>query len=242
MAVVAIAMPPVSENRYDRLPNEALFAVALCREPSGLGGGDRRGVNLASLRRKNMEIDQNRIEKAIVEDAVSRLISDYDLYSRVQRGIDERLNKLFADEVSVLIQQTVADITKQGFDHEYRKYDGFGKPVGEPTSISKELERLISNYWTVRVDRSGKPTDNSYGSTSRAEWMMLQICADDFSKEMKQHVVNVSGALKDHFRAVLNQHVAVLLSDVFKVQSAGDRALKSPGSSIIAPPAGPIGA
>lgn len=189
-----------------------------------------------------MQIDQDRIEKAIVEDAVSRLIGDDDLYGRVKRGVDARLDKLFADEVADLIKSTVADITKQGFDREYRRYDGFGKPVGEPTSISKELERLISDYWTVRVDRGGKPTSDSYNTTSRAEWMMLQICADDFSKEMKQHVVNVAGALKDHFRGVLNNHVAIMLSDVFKVQSEGDRARHNPGGSSIAPPARPIGA
>ena len=57
------------------------------------------------------------------------------------------------------------------------------------------------------------------------------MCADDFSKEMKQHVVNVGGALKDHFRAVLNEHIGIMLSDVFKVNSAGDRSLKNKGGS-----------
>ena len=188
-----------------------------------------------------MQIDQQKIEKAIVDEAVQGFITDDDLYSRVTRGINERIDTIFAEQVSAQIADAVQQIVKEGFDREYTKRDGFGKPVGQPTSISKELEALVANYWSARVDRNGKPSDG-YSTTSRAEWMMLQICADDFSKEMKQHVVNVAGALKDHFRGVLNQHIGAMLSDVFKVQSQGDRDAKLRDSSIIHPHAGPIGA
>lgn len=177
-----------------------------------------------------MEIDQGKIEQAIVADAVHSIIADDELYVRIQRGINERLDKVFADTVSQQISNATENCFKQGFEREYIKRDGFGKPIGKPTSISKELERIISGYWEQRVDRNGKPANSSnVSATTRAEWMMAQLCADDFSKAMKQHVVNVAGSLKDHFREVLNQHVASLLSDVFKVQSAGDRARNNSG-------------
>ena len=188
-----------------------------------------------------MELNQQAIQDAIVAQAVREFTNDNDIYERAKRGIEARIDALFANEVSALIKTKIAEVTKEGFDREYCKRDGFGKPVGQPTSISKELEALVSGYWTQRVGRDGKPTDGSYGSLSRAEWMMTQLCADDFGKEMKQHVVNVGGALKDHFREVLSQHVAIMLSEVFKVQSAGDRERKNPGASCISPPAGPIG-
>lgn len=189
-----------------------------------------------------MQIDQTKIEAAIVDEAVTRLINDDDLYARVKSGIDARIDKLFQERVSALVTEKVEAVTKDGFERSYTKVDSFGRPTGDPTSISKELERLIHNYWDQRVDRSGRPTDSSYSSSTRAEWMMAQICADDFSKEMKQHVVNVAGTLKDHFRSILNNHVSIMLSDVFKVQSEGDRDAKRQDSSIIAPPARPIGA
>lgn len=192
-----------------------------------------------------MEINQEKIEAAIVDEAVHKLIGDDDLYGRVQRGVDERINKLFADRVDALLSEAIDKIVKDGFEREYRKTDGFGRQVGEPTSIAKELEALVANYWQDRVDRSGKKSDSSYGTTSRAEWMMMQICADDFSKEMKQHTVNVAGALKDHFRGVLQDHITVMLSDVFKVNSQGDQQLaaarKNTGSATIHPNSKPIG-
>jgi len=190
-----------------------------------------------------MQIDQEKIEKAIVDEAVYKFATDDELYTRIRDGINARIDKVFAEKVSLVVTEAVERITNEGFERSYHKTDGFGRPVGQPTSISKELEALVSNYWTERVDRNGKKTDSSYSSMSRAEWMMAQICADDFSKEMKQHVVNVAGALKDHFRGVLNEHIASMLSDVFRVNTAGDKAMKNNGgSAIIHPPAAPIGA
>lgn len=189
-----------------------------------------------------MNIDQAQIEKAIIDQAVRQFTNDDELYTRIRDGINARIDKVFADKVNLVVTEAVERITSEGFERSYHKTDGFGRPVGEPTSISKELERLVSNYWTARVDRHGKPTSDSYNNTSRAEWMMAQICADDFSKEMKQHVVNVAGSLKDHFRGVLHEHIGTMLSDVFKVQTAGDKALKNGGgSACIHPPAKPIG-
>lgn len=189
-----------------------------------------------------MQIDQQRIEQAIVDEAVSKFVNDDDLYTRIRDGINQRIDKVFAEKASLVVTESVERIVAEGFERSYHKTDSFGRHVGQPTSISKELELIVSNYWTARVDRNGKPTDSSYSSLSRAEWMMAQICADDFSKEMKQHVVNVAGALKDHFRGVLNEHVGLMLSEVFKVNTAGDKALKnSGGSAIISPPAAPIG-
>lgn len=187
-----------------------------------------------------MQFDQAKIEQAIIDQAVDGIINNDDLYARVTRGIDARIDAIFAEKVGPQVANAVEAIVKDGFDREYQKADAFGRSAGPKTSIRKELETLVQSYWTDRVDRNGKKTDSSFHSLSRAEWMMTQICADDFSKELRQHVVNVTGALKDNFRAVLSQHVNVLLSDVFKVQSVGDREAGNPGASCIHPPASPM--
>lgn len=188
-----------------------------------------------------MEINQEKIEAAIVQQAVDNIVREDDIYDRVRKGVEARVDALFAAKVSAEIDEAITAVIRSGFEREYSKRDSFGRAIGEPTTISAELERLVGNYWTDRVDSGGKITTSTYSTTSRAEWLMTQICADDFSKQMKQHVVNVGGAVKDHFRAVLNTHVASMLSDVFHVQSGGDKALKNPGRSCIDAPAKPIG-
>jgi hypothetical protein len=183
-----------------------------------------------------MEINQQKIEEAIVEQAVDKFIRNDDIYSRVTKGINARIDKVFSDKVDALLTATIDKIVTEGFDRSYHKIDAFGRPSGAATTIRKELEALISGYWEAKVGRDGKPVANGYDTVSRAEWLMTQLCADDFNKEMKQHVVNVGGALKDHFRATLNEHIGIMLSDVFRVNSAGDQALRNQGGIAIIHP------
>jgi hypothetical protein len=191
-----------------------------------------------------MKIDEKAIQDAIVAQAVQKIIGDDHIYERVKIGINARIEALFSERVEGLVSSTIDQIVKDGFDRAYTKRDGFGRAIGEPTSISKELERMMSDYWKAQVGRDGKPCTDSYTSVPRAEWMMMTMCADDFKKEMAQHVINVGGRLKDHFREVLHDHVTKMLSDVFLVKSVGDVALtdqrKDTGRAIIDPPAKPI--
>lgn len=187
-----------------------------------------------------MELNSEKIEALIVREAAERIISDDDLYERVKRDIDARVDKIFATRVEAKIAETVDRIAQEGFDRPFRKSDGFGRPAGEPTTISKELEALVSGYWNERVGRDGKPKSDNYNTTSRAEWLMTKICAEDFEKEVKQHAVNVTGFLKDAFRAELQETVNRVLADLFRVRSLGDQGKDSRDASIIHPKAGPV--
>lgn len=187
-----------------------------------------------------MELNQERIENGIIAEVADKIMGDDELYDRVKRAVDAKIDKLWKETAEDRIRSEVELAIAEGFEKSYRKVDSFGQTSGEPTTIRKELERLITGYWDQRVGRDGKPTDSSYSSTSRAEWMMTQLVAADFQGEMKQHVINLGGALKDQLRSELHGTVNRLLSDVFKVQSADDQGKKRQDSSIIAPPAKPI--
>lgn len=187
-----------------------------------------------------MQLDQERIENAIIKEAAGKLIGDDELYERVKRAIDLRIDKLWKETAEERIRSEVEMAIADGFEKSYRKVDSFGQTSGEPTTIRKELERLITGYWDQRVGRDGKPTESSYSSTTRAEWMMTQLVAADFQGEMKQHVINLGGALKDQLRSELHGTVNRLLSDVFKVRSADDQGKKRQDMSSIHPPAQPI--
>jgi hypothetical protein len=187
-----------------------------------------------------MELDQERIENGIIKEAAANIIGNEELYDRVKRAIDLRIDKLWKETAEERIRSEVELAIAAGFEKSYRKVDSFGRVEGEPTTIRAELEKLIAGYWNASVDRQGKPS-NSYGATTtRAEWMMSQMVAADFQGEMKNHVINLGGALKDALRAELHETVNKLLSDVFKVRSIDDQGKKRGDSSIIQPPAAPI--
>jgi hypothetical protein len=186
-----------------------------------------------------MELDQKRIEDAIVAEVAHKMLGDDELYDRTKRAIDARIDKLWKETAENRIRSEVELAIAAGFEREYQKVDGFGNKVGEKTSIRAELERLIYGYWNERVGRDGKKTDSNYNTTSRAEWMMTKLCADDFAGQMKSHITNVTGALKDGFRKELHSTVNRLLSEAFHVRSLDDQ---GKGREVIDPVAKPVGA
>lgn len=186
-----------------------------------------------------MEINQEQIEAAIIEQAVKQVVGDEDVYNRVRNGVESRLNILFESTAKKQIEDAVGAAIRAGFDHSYCKVDYMGRPTGEPTTISAELNKMIGGYWNQSVDKQGKSLDNnnSYNSFgTRAEWLMAQMVAADFKGEMKQHVVNIGGALKDKLRLELHETVNGLMSEVFHVKTPGDEAAKNSGRACIDPP------
>lgn len=187
-----------------------------------------------------MELNQTRIEDAIVAEVAHKMIGDDDLYNRVKRAVDERINRLFAESADAQIQSAIEVAIRNGFEHEYTRVNSFGQREGETTTIRAQLEGLIAGYWNTKVDRQGKPSSGYGSEVTRAEWMMTQLVAGDFHGEMKQHVVNLGGALKDKLRAELHETVNKLLSEVIHVRSDGDRMAARQDVSVIHPKQKPV--
>lgn len=191
-----------------------------------------------------MELNQERIEAAIITEVADRIIGEDEIFNRIRTAVEARIDKIFKNRADAQIRAAIDKSITDGFDREYTRVNPWGEREGEPTTIRKELEKVIGDYWNEKVNSDGKPTN--YNGTTRAEWVMSKIVADDFNKEMKQHVVNVGGALKDQLRVSLHETVNELLSSVFKVNSFGDQEIKKNGGTrlggaAISPEAAPIG-
>jgi hypothetical protein len=187
-----------------------------------------------------MELNQERIEAGIIAEVADKMIGAAELFERVKREITARIDKLWSEVAADRIRSEVELAIADGFERSYQRVNQFGQPEGEKTTIRAELNRLIAGYWDARVDRSGKATDSTYGTTTRAEWMMVQLVASDFQGDMKQHIVNLGGSLKDALRAELYGTVNKLLSDVFHVKTEGDKKVPDSGRAIIDPPTAPV--
>lgn len=170
-----------------------------------------------------MNFDEAEMKQLIAERAAEGFMRDDDIWEMVKSDIDMRIDRLFADRADAAIREIIDKAINDGFERTYQSVDAFGRKNGAPTTIRKELERLIGDYWSDRVDKSGNPTSSSYGSTSRAEYIMAQVCAKDFSDQMKLAAVSVTAGLKDGFRAQLAKHVDGLLDELFRVKSLQDQ-------------------
>lgn len=169
-------------------------------------------------------INEEDVKKAIVEKAADEILrQDDDLSGMVHAEVSRRIQKIFVERVDAQIAAAVDDAVKKGFDTEYQRVNNWGQPEGEKTTIREQLDKLIGSYWTTKVDaRSGKPSDG-YGTTTRAEYLMTQICAENFSEEMKKHATNIAGHLKDGLRNQMATQMDALLDGLFRVKSLQDQ-------------------
>lgn len=148
-----------------------------------------------------LNINEDDLKKAIIEKATDELLRDSDdLSAIVSSGVEQRLNKMFSERLNAQINAAIDSAITAGFAAEYQPVNSFGQPAGEKTTLAAQLERRVKDYWQQKVDRSGNPTNSDYNSVTRADFLMMQICAKDFTEKLKQDALNVTGALKDGLR------------------------------------------
>ena len=171
-----------------------------------------------------LNISEDDLKKAIVEKAANELLNHDNLAGMVNKEVSRRIQKIFVDRVDAQIAAAVDDAVQKGFDVEYQRVNAWGQPDGEKTTIRAQLDKLIGGYWTTKVDaRNGKPTSDGYNATTRAEYLMTQICAENFSESMKVHATNIAGHLKDGLRGQMAKVMDGMLDQLFHVKSLQDQ-------------------
>lgn len=172
-----------------------------------------------------LNINEESLKTAIVAQVADQLLSeDADLSSLVDKEIKKRIDKIFDERVTAQIQKAIDETINGSFEREYRRVNQWGDQEGPSTTLRKELEKAVTAYWNGKVNPGdGKPATSDYNSVTREQWLMTKICAEDFSKEMQQHVTNVTGSLKDGLRKQMANQMDALPNDLFKVRSLQDQ-------------------
>ncbi len=171
-----------------------------------------------------LNIDQAALVQSVAEHVADRLIDNDDIAQEVRKKIDNRINNLFAERVDKIVADAVDDAVRNGFEREYTRVDQWGEKVGETTTVKKQLDKMIGDYWSARVNaKSGTPTESTYNTVSRAEYVMMAVCAENFSETMRSHALNIAGHLKDGLRKQMAAHMDNILSDLFRVKSLMDQ-------------------
>lgn len=172
-----------------------------------------------------MELNVEKIEAAAAGEVADRIFHEGNIQSKLDAMLAARIDKFFLEIADRRIGEAVDRAVADGFDHEYTKIDSFGRGLGTPTTIRKELEKTVQNYWSAPVDSNGKPDTNSYGTkTTRAQYVMVQMVGKDFGDKLKELMVAATAHLKDGFRAEMRKWVDSSLGELFHVRSQQDQA------------------
>ncbi|MNP18252.1 hypothetical protein D3C76_1107250 [compost metagenome] len=172
-----------------------------------------------------LNINEDDLKTAIVAKVADELLrQDDDLSSMVATELKKRIDKIFNERVTAQIETAINETINGSFEREYRRVNTWGEQEGPSTTIRKELEKTVNAYWSAKVEpRSGKPSSSDYNTVTRAEYLMTQICAEDFTAQMTQSVRNVSGALKDGLRIQLAKQMDTMLDGLFHIKSLQDQ-------------------
>jgi len=172
-----------------------------------------------------LNINEEELKAAIVEKAAEGILEqDNDLSGLIAKEVKSRIDVIFKDRAEAQIAAAIDDAVKNSFEREYRRVTSWGEPEGPPTTIRAQLEKTVNGYWSAKVNpKSGSPSDSSYNTVTRAEYLMTQVCAADFTEAMKSSVQNVTGALKDGLRVQLASQMDAMLDGLFRIKSLQDQ-------------------
>lgn len=173
-----------------------------------------------------MDINLEKIEAAVVAEVTDSVLTESGIAAKLDKLLQERVDALFAATAERRVSEIIERAVQEGFDHEYLKLDSFGRQVGESTTIRKELEKSVRDYWSTPVDSQGKPEKrDSWGDkTTRAQWVMVQVCGKDFAETLKAQMVNVTAGLKEGLRAEMRKWIDTSLGELFHVRTEQDKA------------------
>ena len=65
-----------------------------------------------------MELNQERIEAAVVAEVADKIISEEALFERVRKAVDSRISQLFKDQANAQIRAAIDGAIQNGFDRE----------------------------------------------------------------------------------------------------------------------------
>jgi uncharacterized membrane protein YheB (UPF0754 family) len=172
-----------------------------------------------------LSFNEEDLKAAVIQKAADEFIQNADdLDGLVAKEVKKRLDAIFVERAEKQIAAAIDEAVRDGFNREYQRVTPWGESDGPKTTIRAELEKTIGAYWSQSVDsRSGAVSSSSYNVVTRAEYLMTQICAKDFSDGLKQDVTNVTGALKDGLRKQLAAQMDTMLSQLFNVKSLQDQ-------------------
>lgn len=172
----------------------------------------------------DITFDAKTIEKAVVDRAVERFFDEhYDFRATLTAEVTKRLDAMFADKAEAAIAGAIDTALEDGFNREFQRSTPWGEKQGAPTTIRRELEALLTDFWKQTVDKSGKPS-TGYGNVTRVEYVMTKVAGEDFMKNLSQHLIGSAAHFKDGLRNELRGRVDEMLGNLFHVKTAQDKA------------------
>ncbi len=126
--------------------------------------------------------------------------------SIIEKQATEAVVKQIHDAITDKVQQTVFDrlddvvnaIILQTMDKSVQRTDGWGKPIGEESSIKELLMRDTEAWLSTNVDQYGHAGSRSYSqSQTRAQYLFKEATKDSLAGRVKKVIAKNIGDIDE---------------------------------------------
>ena len=134
----------------------------------------------------------------IVSVDVTVAWSNQAIQDQVTKAITQQIHDTIADKVQQAVFNQLDDVVNsiilETMDKEVQRTDGWGKPIGDATSISELLMRDTETWLNASVDQYGHTGGRSYSrDQTRAQYLFKEATKDSLPKHVKDIVVKNIG-------------------------------------------------
>lgn len=104
--------------------------------------------------------------------------------------LDHLIDKIVTEKATPIIEELLAK--------PLQPTDGFGNPIGEPTSLQSVLAHHITQWASTPVDSQGQPSKrDSYNKPSpRIDWALGAIVNGELKRQVDAEVSKITATLK----------------------------------------------
>ena len=122
------------------------------------------------------------LREDILEGVINQIADGLD--EQIDRQIRYSIETLIDTRVQEMLEKKISGVVDQYLAREFTPVDQWGEPKGPSTSVQDMLARTLTDWWTTKVDREGRP--NNYGSdTVRAQYFASKVAKDVLEDSLK---------------------------------------------------------
>ena len=130
------------------------------------------------------------------------------LLSAAEKILHDQIEKMLAEKATPIIEELLAK--------PIQPTDGYGNPIGEPTTLESVLVKHIEQWATTIVDREGKPVkaakDPYHNGSQRLSWALGAIVNGQLKKQIDAEVARIAGILKEAATSNIAKQIAEKIS------------------------------
>jgi hypothetical protein len=120
----------------------------------------------------------------------------------------EAIGRLIDEKVAA----RAAAVIEELLERPIRPTDGFGQPVGEPTTLQAVLAQRVTSWCSDLIDRDGKTAKrdgyNTNSTATRMEWALGAIVHGELKKQIDVEVVKIVAKLKGDAATLIAKQIA----------------------------------